>query len=385
MPYVSIKLPRISINEHGKRGAIINAQHEIRSMDLSKDTCSIFLSEENREKPGKQLAEILSKKENSHVLSGLLGTNAKANIEEECNKLLSDNLFVPMYLQHNDGAIINFINVVTNSKFSRQYKSTIFFVNKEGVNVNYLEWAASNGLLSKEIGKIIIKTQGGEREILHRNAYSNAKKIKLLVGYRIDDDHDYKNIFHCAQYFAGCSGDKTLESVLSNGLIPLFIPHNDSKISFIENASQVSELFKFLVVLDAASNSYDNAIEPCVPGTKGEYDDLFDDDEPLSQEDLAELKKDAQNYLQNLGKDFDQNFFEDWKKMCIDLRVNYNLHDKLPEIIDGFFRKNGLEVTENKGEKKEILTNYEKHIRDQKDNNNSENAPKTLGIHKTQF
>jgi hypothetical protein len=228
-------------------------------MNLQKGTQSIFLTQENREDPVKQLAAVLAKPENHEIHAVLLGqgtpnaTDLKSTIAA-CEQFLKNNLFIPSYLQHNPTAIINFMGVAMNSPLSNGYQSTVFFVNQ--VDAAVLEQAALQGFLSKKVSKITIKTKTGEKDIINPNAAPNAKPVKLVNGYRIKDDNDYNAIFHCAQYFAGCSGDKTLEKVLSNGLLPFFILHetDSGKIGFLEDAAKFNKQFDYIQHLHNMNN-----------------------------------------------------------------------------------------------------------------------------------
>lgn len=217
-------------------------------MNLNNGTKSIFLSKENKEKPETQLAEILLKKENADLRKAILG-DLKDPIEakmlaELCRKFLTENLFVPGYYQHNPVVLINMMNVIIQSSLSQTFNSIFLFTNN--LDINKIQFAIRNGFLSSKIKKIVFKTKEGTTEIFNPNGDPNSKLITLAHNYPLEDNSDYNNIFHCAQFFAGCSGDKTFEKVLSNDLIPFFTPHNNVKSYFIQDAILFNNLFSLI-------------------------------------------------------------------------------------------------------------------------------------------
>lgn len=249
-------IPDLWFNEHGGVGlqkGSTDVLIKIR-MNLLGGTQSLFLSQEDRNNPAQQLAEVLSKPENRAIKTAILGKDIKecTELKEICEKFLQNNLFVPSYLQHDPSAIVNFINTVTQSQLSDKYQSVVFFINK--IKEDVLKKANVAGMLPKNVKTIIIKEKSGETVIINENASSSGKTITLVTGYRVQEDKDYKKLFHCAQYFAGCSGDKTFELVLSNGLIPLFIPHNLEKQKFIQDASKFDDHFKGVSLLYETSD-----------------------------------------------------------------------------------------------------------------------------------
>lgn len=380
-----ITIPRLCIAEHGSTKKPENCK--TIPMKLSSGTGSIFLSNESRENPEKQLAEVLSKSENREAGEALLGValQEKSKTESICDEFLKDNLFVPSYIQHDKIAIVNFINTVTASYLSVPYRSVVFFTNKEGVDYKILKTAAGNGYLSDLVKKIIITTKDGEIEIPNPNAKSNAKTVRLVVGYRIPDDNDYKKLFHCAQYFAGCSGDKSLELVLSNGLIPLFVPHNEEKEAFIKDISKVDKRFKLVEHIIDNQYLYFLALQETDPSLirKRFFADLemigprlleykidekkfsasvrlwmetnikpgvnlSDEQQNVLVEDFIEhvfpelMKAEIKKRINDVSVALNQSYFDDWINFCEKLKKDYNLHEKFPNIVNEFFLENGL-------------------------------------------
>lgn len=381
----SMSIPRLCIAEHGS--ATKSGNFNIIPMQLSSGTESIFLSNESRENPGKQLAEVLSKDQNSGALKALLGVTSqeKSEIQNQCDVFLQDNLFVPSYLQHGKVEIVNFINTVAASSLSVQYKSIVFFLNKEGVDYETLRAAADKGYFSDRVKEVVVVTKDGEMEIPNPNAKSTAKTVRLVVGYRVPDDNDYKKLFHCAQHFAGCSGDKSLELVLSNGLIPLFVPHNEEKESFIKDISKIDKRFKLVEKIIYNNYLYFFALQETEPSNikkrffpnvemidlqlfeykidKASFPDSIKQWIELNVRSGVELSEKQQDVLieefvmhlfpalmkaeikrttDGISVALNQSFFEDWINFCEKLKKEYNLHDKLPNIVNTFFLENGL-------------------------------------------
>lgn len=311
------KIPHMEITEHcGPPPSYIKLREGELNMNLSFGTQSIFLNQEDRANPEIQLLNILSKPENIKLKSALLGNNAITTIED-CKHFLEKNQFVPCYFQHNDYRFIDFLNIVQASPLSQKFDGTTFFVNK--INVAHLEKACQMQLISKDIKNIIIQTSTGEiKQIENPIADEHAKTVKFIAGYRINDDEDYNALYHCAQHFAGASGDKTLEKVLANGLIPLFIPHNDDKNGFIKSAAQKFPLFKTLDLCLCSDPA--RSKNPAFTLFESEGKFLFS----LLKNPSAEAKK------------LDENFFKSWKELCETLRTNHNLYQKLPTLIDNY-------------------------------------------------
>src|SRR5690349_5244366 len=87
-----ITIPRLYIAEQGSAKRPENCK--TIPMKLSSGTESVFLSNESRETPAKQLAEVLSKSENREAGEALLGValQEKSKTESICDAFLKDNL-----------------------------------------------------------------------------------------------------------------------------------------------------------------------------------------------------------------------------------------------------------------------------------------------------
>lgn len=67
------------------------------------------------------------------------------------------------------------------------------------------------------------------------------------------------------------------------------------------------------------------------------------------------MQSEIQKLINKTGNAFDESFFKNWTQLCIRLKENYNLHNKLPNIINTFFAKRGLDITSSKDEGKKAL------------------------------
>lgn len=249
-------IPKLLITEH--RGGLRNNCTSTKGwqelpMNFLSGTKSLFLTKENRDEPAKQLAKVLLKKENQTFGNAIFGNNVDLkNINEKCKTFLEQNLFVPCYFQHNASAIVNFMNLAIASPSTNKYPSAVFFVNS--ADIKLLKKMASEGFFSAKIKSITVRTPEGETEIANPRASQEAKKVKLISGYRIKDNSDYNTLFHCAQFFAGSSGDKTFEKVLSNAVFPFHIVHRKDpkhgKEIFLEDAISFNPLFHAVKEID---------------------------------------------------------------------------------------------------------------------------------------
>ncbi|WP_156812316.1 hypothetical protein [Legionella tunisiensis] len=123
-----------------------------------------------------------------------------------------------------------------NKSLAAEGKNLVFFVNNIGSVFSQSSRRESKFLRDyddlvediqidarlKKLGvsKIIIDSKDGIREI--DISHSNSRKIYIITDCRIENDLAYKSIYGIAQTIAGCSGDNTLEEVLSRGLLPFF-------------------------------------------------------------------------------------------------------------------------------------------------------------------
>lgn len=366
-------MPKLFIKEHEGRSMPLLPQRDSSQtiqMNLLSGTRSLFFTEETRESPSKQLSEILTKNENHELRSALLGTKTTESKgdTEACETFLKQNLFIPCYFQHNNAAIINFMNIASLSPLSKDYPSICFFVNN--VDTKSLEKALKLGLFSKKIKKIIIRTKDGEKEFINPNADQDARDLKLVSGFRVKDDKDYNDLFHCAQYFAGCSGDKTFEKTLSNGLVPFFIPHNMGKTSFLQDSVKFNRLFENVLQMG-------NLNDLLQTGLDADFRTLQDAEEILSKLKIPEsefpdiIKKWKSTTLtgkpfEHDGVTYEAHYSEKIKNKLVDAFLEMLLDetgkklsdeeskefiekfinsatDENPEILKEFLKKNAIE------------------------------------------
>lgn len=143
------------------------------------------------------------------------------------------------------------------------------------------------------------------------HALPDAKMVYIIMGYKIEDDRDYNTLFHCAQFFAGSSGDKSFERALSNHLIPLHIPHpSDLKTMFMYTLMDVNPLVSKLYSQVQASS--------------------FFTDHYITSSQRLQL-------IDSCAKSIDVDFFNKWKEFCEQLKKDHNLHDKFTDIVQEHF------------------------------------------------
>jgi hypothetical protein len=383
-------IPTYGFLEHG---CVKETQDEgaakLVPMNLVEGTQAVFIPEVARENPAVQLHKVLSNIENLLVRKLLLGER-EPEMEltvQQCNSFLKTVLFIPGYVQHSLTALINFFNICVMSPLSKEYDSIMFFVNK--IQVGVVQQMFIQGLLSEQILKLVIKTPEQEIEVLNRAAAPTARVITIVSGYRVEQDEDYQALYHCAQLFVVCSGDKTLESALANGLIPLYIPNGYPKEKFVESLKHKIDFFDYmqrLVTIDKYSLHHMQSVPRIDPDTvEMIMKEAFDFEEKEMQSELHAWKQavmvgspfqfggesyqpirdeasDSGNFklpseqnrklfkffaegknaflvklyfdcLQKIAHSLDPDFYLKWKNFCSSIKENNNLFYELPRLL----------------------------------------------------
>ena len=206
----------------------------------------------------REKARLLIQLQNKNFLTDLIG---QSNVsEEEAENFLRQNLFIPGYMQ-NKGAATIFITSIAASIPAKTYKNVVFYLNSDTFFISSL----IKLLRSHGYSEIHIKRSGNDAIIhkLNKNASIESKIVKIYANYWLSNK-DYASLYRIAQLFGGCSGDKSLEMVLSNNLVP-FYETRPWKLFFASSFKQLANRYTnnnavlnfitFLTLLEIKSKS----------------------------------------------------------------------------------------------------------------------------------
>lgn len=299
------------ISEHGKRiGAFYRSRFQhAYTMGFFPKNCGVLL----KKLPKLTLEDKAAKLINIHnktFLNRLIGIK-----KEEIASLkmaigfLERNLFVPGYIQ-NELATTVFIQSIAGSELSKKYFDVIFNIRTKDFNISLLDHVF---LANQGFSKIIIHdSNSGAREITIKNAKSDRNLI-VFIGYELDND-DYHDLFKIAQIFGGCSGDKTLELVLSNYLIPFYQEQRRGKFA--------SESFGEL-----AKTYFDNINCANILA----YINFFSKFRNLPRDELTHTSELMMALINS-------EFAEQWTKLISEIHINHNFYDRLPLVLEAPIR-----------------------------------------------
>lgn len=208
------------INEHGKVEGVVDAElfHYVHTMGFySKESCGVFLKEPLCATLSEK-AHLLTKLNDQQYLSCLLEEKHEDISLETAEVFLKENLFVPGYLQSFKANLV-FVQSVAISGLAQQYQNVVFHLNQKDFN-------------SLELDESLLAKQGFNKVEVYKGSSGGVKRLAILGGQgtrrlRIFtecflNNEDYTRLYGIAQLIGGCSGDKTLELVLSNNLIPFY-------------------------------------------------------------------------------------------------------------------------------------------------------------------
>ncbi|MCL9685417.1 hypothetical protein [Legionella maioricensis] len=208
--------------------------------------------------------EALLSFEDQNYLHILLGTDATSLVgKKEVADFIQKTQIIPAYLQRGT-SIINFIwycikheqysdndiviHINNNNVFNLRPSKIVdaedlsagwsFSASKSrvsGGNEEILMPAFELMMLEKDvqkynIGSIEINVNGAEPRTISFGHWSATKKIRILVGFYLEDE-DYNKLYHASGPIIAVSGDNTIEQALSNNKLPFL---QDDKYEFEE-------------------------------------------------------------------------------------------------------------------------------------------------------
>lgn len=147
----------------------------------------------------------------------------KEQQEFDEKQFLEKTLLIPGYFNREPKMVAQFMSTVANADLTQPFNEYVFVLNKGNTFSNMQDYLEG---LSTQIKSIQIMTKEGDkvvkRSIENPNYDPKGKQVtvRVLEGFWLDD-HDFDILHQNTQLFAGLSGDKSLERVLSYGEIPL--------------------------------------------------------------------------------------------------------------------------------------------------------------------
>lgn len=188
----------------------------------------------------KDKKDIICSIEDKKFLSSLIGeAKGEGERREKAGQFLENNLFFPCYYKYEKSFLLYFlalmnspickesskkeITLFTNIYYAQQGKEMFDFANKELVK-NLYDAGISEVYFSDRVYDIqrLAVNHGFARKCavsLDKHAEEQGKKVRIL---NLQIPHaDFQKVYQLADYFAGCAGDKSVEVVFANRLVPL--------------------------------------------------------------------------------------------------------------------------------------------------------------------
>ncbi len=237
---------------------------------------------------------LLKKFGNKQYVQDLLELDSKGiehseTFHNSATHFLDKTIFIPAY----NAKLDTILAMVGHSKLFENREALIVHTNDDP-SCNIRHFVQNNVFLS-----VKIINNGKTTEFKCENALSN-KKLIILCNYQLKDE-DYDTLFKVAEFFAGCSGDKTLEKCLSYGLVPFYNTPSYKKClaTFLENFSKQYSKKDLLITFSGRdSDAIDTRLTPDV-----------------------------------LAKSIDDDFINDWKKLIAAIQKENNFFDLLPSML----------------------------------------------------
>jgi hypothetical protein len=185
----------------------------------------------------KSLADI----DDKPYLCRLFKCDEKQLSQEKAKQFLQDNLLVPGYMQDTAGRYV-FIQSVACSEIAKSYKSSVTFhvnnwqelqIPEKFIKSLDVKALVAAGFAAVEINEKLFPLTSSDNSAAAAMQTAPQKTLRIISNHLIKNDKSYEAIYAAAQFIAGCSGDNTLQLVLSKGLVPFYQPRL-WKLDFIE-------------------------------------------------------------------------------------------------------------------------------------------------------
>jgi hypothetical protein len=288
------------LGEHGKSAVSKRNDSCHRSMGFDMGAEYGLLLQEPVATTLAEKADVLQKITDKAYLRLLLEAEEKEPTSEQAATFLKKSLFVPGYFQGSQPVSV-FLHSIPISPAAADYQDVVFHLSGKGFHQSLLtpNWFAKAGFASIEI-----ITNDTLEKIEIANA-TGTRRLRILHNIRLNDA-DFNALFQMAQWFAGCSGDKTLEAALSNQLIP-FYQSKSWKRGFTDSWMQYAQ-----------QTSLDVAIVQYI-----EYFHCLDNPLVANLSDLAQAMADLMT----------PEFLQDWMTFIRLIHDERNYYKYLPTIL----------------------------------------------------
>lgn len=316
--YFNQRVFSTKIKEHGKRidTSHVNLNEYSNVLGFYPWCCGVFLKEAEAVTLEAK-AKLLMGMHNRNLLQALLHMDEKDVSYEKALDFLKKKLFIPAYFHRKQTSWVCLLTLAC-SKPAKTYHDVVFY-GLQGIEELQKNHEALHLLKEHGFSKITVYSNRTAPYTFDIPGAEGDRQISIYQGYELNNP-DYYRLFQMAQCFGGCAGDKSLELVLSNHLIP-----------FYEEARDIKLVAEPLVKL-ASSYCGDESNLPL-------YIDGFSYLRKLPTEKVVEMS------LKMIAL-IDNHFESEWATLIDVCQKQFNTYDKLAVMfeqslfVQDFYQKN---------------------------------------------
>lgn len=276
-----------------------------------------------KEQPKSDKTDVLlsMKHKSKDFFECLVKRDLKSFDKKDAKDFMKKTLIVPCYFQGlNDDAYLDCFNMIAASEISEKYDEVVFVVNNSAINTNIDFYR--NKLSDKIQEMTFVKQIDGKihkENIMNLKNNQKGKNVRIISGFRLNSE-DYDRLFELAQVFGGCSGDKTFEKVLENGLIPYHTKKAELWLRF-------SEYTRAILSYELKDRNSKDQISEYLRKTYEIMQMRYSD--KAHQFDFAKHKELQQEIIKLLTPEL----IEQWKIVMNNIRKHFNFYDLLSKIV----------------------------------------------------
>ncbi len=305
-------IPKLFVGEHGSYGRISPGLNRI--MGFEEGSIGLFLKNDAPAFTPTEKAATLLSISNKNYLKTLMNPTSEAGLDEKAaTEFLKNNLFIPGYIQDKQSTAI-FINSLTTSSEAQKYQNIIFHIN--GGKHFDVELLDKEALLKSGITEIEINNKGSITTIKLSDSTETPRKLRILSGHKLNNE-DYDKLYHFAQTFAGCSGDKTLEKVISNRLVPFYAAPRWK--------SDFAKTLADMAMQHSSPESVRDYIKLCMISTM----------DP-SKTGYFATSQQVRDISKSISAQIDETFINAWQKTLASIQQNHDCSKTLPTVFNHF-------------------------------------------------
>lgn len=348
----------ITLGEHGGANDITKqgpkTQQENRSEDITKE---MYLDDPENRQMGFSLAHygVLMEKPQETLPKATWLTRIKdqrfkrvlGNVkipftkDEQWEKFHQEALIIPCYFQEGPESFSVIAQAIISSELVQksQYKEVIFCVNKGNVQFKTFDeqFLGKCGVSSFDYHVLVDNVQKFKAYPTTGNKF----KLKMIEGYILSDE-DYMCLVRSAQLFHGCSGDKTFETALANGLFPIYQPRQHKLFCITNFLAVIANFFPEvdLEIFNLFPILYERAISK-------KYSQHNDFSQPKLRDRIAKF--------------LTEELLRRWGEISLFIQTHLNYHDILPIIVAASLCRAKIkelaQTVDKKRDKEESTTN----------------------------